>query len=135
MANLMLKERFAQKRGVSVGVFKLTEAEIVAAGNAVVANLPANSLVISSRVVPTVVSGTASSTISVDVGATTIQTNAAVTALTPVTSTTAFYFPTGGKIKVKPGTTAPAAGTLEVLVVVEYIELDKVNGEYTVIDS
>lgn len=133
MANMTQTDRFAQRRGVSVGVYTLKEADILASGNAVVANLPANVLIISSRVIVTTKSSTASSSISIDVGSTAVHANASVAADAVVTSTTAVYAPTGGALKVKPGTTPPAAGDLVATVVIEYIELDKVNGEYTAI--
>lgn len=133
--NMTIKNRNAERRAVSVGVFPVTEADILASGNAVVANLPKNSLVINTRVIVTTASGTASASITVAVGSTNIAANVAVTSAAVVSNTTAQHFPSGGAITIKPGTTAPATGSLVATVVVEYIELDKVNGEYTAITN
>lgn len=125
--------KFSQKRGVSVGVFPLTEAMILSSGGAHVANLPSNILVTRSTVIVKTASGTASSSVSVKVGNTVVHANAAVTAATVVTSNTGHALPAGGAVTVSPGATAPATGALECTLVLEYVELDKTNGELTAV--
>lgn len=129
MADIKRNGLFNQKRSICVGVFKPTEAEILAV--AAVANLPERSIV--TKVFTNVIaaSGTAASNLTVRVGATAIATNVAVATTGLKTTSTVGYFPTGGEITVVAGSTPPAAGDLEVEVIVEYIELDKRTGEYT----
>lgn len=128
MADLKRKDLFNQQRGVSVGVFALTEAEIL--DDAVVATLPERCVVTGVKTLVTTASGTASSQITVKVGATSIATNVAVSTTGLKTTTTPGFFATGGDISVVAGGTAPAAGDLVVEVIVEFIELDRVTGHY-----
>lgn len=128
MTDLTRKDLFNQQRGVSVGVFALTEAEILA--DAVVANLPNRCVVTNVYTNVTTASGTASSNITVKVGATAIATNVAVATTGLKTTATPGYFATGGAISVVAGTTAPATGNLVCEVIVEYVELDRVTGHY-----
>lgn len=129
MTDIKRNGLFNQKRSVSLGVFTPTEAEILAV--AAVANLPARSLVTGVKTIVLTASGTATATITAKVGATAIATNVAVASTGVKVTSTPGYFPTGGEITIVAGGVAPAAGDLEVEVVVEYIELDKVTGEYT----
>lgn len=129
MADLKREELFNQKRSVSVGVFALTEAQIL--DNAIVATLPPRSVVTRVYTNVTTASSTASASITVKVGSTSVATNVGVATTGVKTTSTPGYFATGGDISVVAGATAPAAGDLECEVIVEYTELDKVNGEYT----
>lgn len=129
MADMKREGTFNQKRRVSVGVFALTEADIL--GGAIVATLPARSIVTGVKTLVTTASGTLSSSITVNVGTTSIATGVDVTTTGVKTTATPGYFATGGDISVVAGATAPATGSLECEVVVEYIELDVKSGEYT----
>jgi hypothetical protein len=129
MADLKREGLFNQRRTASVGVYSLTEAQIL--DDALVATLPERVLVTGVKTIVTTASGTASSNITVKVGATAIATNVTVATTGVKTTATPGYFATGGDITVVAGTTAPAAGDLVCEVVVEYVELDAVNGSYT----
>ena len=131
MVDITRNGLYNQKRSVSVGVFDLTEAEILAVAG--VANLPERCVVTDVKAIVKTVSTTGSSSISVLVGAVDIGNDIAVTVagVIPEVTVAPKYFPTGGAITVVGGATPPAAGDLLVEVVVEYIELDKVTGEYT----
>lgn len=129
MADLKRKGLFNQKRSVSVGVYPLTEAEVL--DTAIVAALPVNVIVTNVYTNVKTASGTASSSIVVKVGGTTIANNVAVASTGLKTTTTPGYFATGGDVTVAAGATAPATGTLDVEVIIEYAELSKTLGEYT----
>lgn len=129
MTDIKRNGLFNQKRSVCVGVFKPTEAEILAVAQ--VAVLPERSIV--TKVFTNVItaSSTALSNLTVRVGGTSIATNVAVATAGLKSTSVPGYFPTGGELTVIVGSTPPAAGDLEVEVIVEYIELDKTTGEYT----
>ena len=136
MANITYKNRYAQKRDISVGVYPVVEADILATGGAVVANLPKNILLLRSYMIVETVSTTATSTVAIDVGSTAVTASIAVTAATIVSpAVTARHFPSGGALTIKAGGVPPAAGDFVGTFVVEYIELEKATGEYTVVDN
>lgn len=122
-----------QKRGVCVAVVEgLTEAQILTDG-AIPFVLPDNVLVLSAAVNISTVSATATSTVDILVGATVIANEVAVTVagfVEGIDSVTR-KFSTGGNITIKAGAVTPAAGDLVLDLIVQYIELDKVTGEYT----
>ena len=121
-----------QKRSVSVGVYAPTETAINA--DAIVGTLPERAVITNVRVVVKSPSTTGAARINVRVGTTALASNVPVTATgvqTVAVPASSAYFPTGGDFIVTDGSTAPAAGDLEVDVVVEYIELDLVTGAYT----
>lgn len=130
MADLKRNGLNNQRRSMVAGVFPLTEAEILA--TPIVATLPDRVLVTNVQAIVTTVSTTATATIDVKVGATVVANEIAVTTAGVAGGTLAeSYFATGGDITVVAGAVAPAAGDLVVEVVVEYLELDSVNGSYT----
>lgn len=129
MADIKREGTFNQKREVSVGVYSLTEAQIL--DDALVATLPERVIVTGVKTNVTAASGTTSSNITVKVGSTAIATNVGVATSGLKTTATPGYFETGGDLTVVAGSTAPAAGDLECEVVVEYIELDRTVGSYT----
>jgi hypothetical protein len=68
------------------------------------------------------------------VGATVVANEVAVTAAGMIEGTMVAanqYFATGGVVTVRAGAVTPAAGDFVGELIVEYIELDKTNGEYT----
>jgi len=147
MSDLRRTGLLNQKREGNAGVFPLVEADIIVAAvaanpaiqqiavpanTAIVANLPARSVITGIRTIVTTASTTAGANISMKVGATVIAANVAVATRGVKVSTppASSYFPTGGQIAITPGTVAPAAGNLVCEVVVEFIELDKLEGEY-----
>ena len=118
-----------QKRAVSVGVYPLTEADILA--GALVATLPERVVVTDVKTIVKAASGTSGAQITVKVGTAAIASNVSVATAGVKTTATSGYFETGGDITVVAGATAPATGSLVAEVVVEYIELDTVTGAYT----
>jgi len=120
---------FNQKREPSVAVAAVTEAQILAVAG--VCNLPARSLVTGVKSIVTTASTTAGAQVTIKVGAVAIATNIAVATTGVKVTATPGYFPTGGLVTIVGGTTSPAAGNLVSEYIVEYIELDKVSGEYT----
>ena len=122
-----------QKRGVSVLSVPLVEADILTTGS-IYATLPARSLILSVAIVVTTVSGTASSTLDVTADGTVVANEIAATVAGAIVGTvvsTAAYLATGGDIIVLAGSTTPADGAFLGQLVIEYVELDKTNGEYT----
>lgn len=129
MADLRRKDLFNQKRNDSWAVFKLTEAEIL--DGALVATLPARTVVSYAYAVVTTASGTTGATIDVKVGNTVVTNELAVDALGVAKGTpTTTFFPTGGNVTVVAGSTAPATGSLVVEVMLHYMELDMTDGTY-----
>ena len=122
-----------QKRGVSVLVADLVEADILTTGS-IYATLPPKTVVTGISVIVTTVSGTAGATLDVDYNGSEVGSEIAITTAGTIvdTVTTAnAYSATGGNIVVTAGSTAPATGAFVGKLVVEYIELDKTTGEYT----
>ena len=126
-----------QKRGVCVFTAPLAEADILSTGSSY-GNLPERVVVISAAVLVTTVSATATATVDIKVGSTVVANEVAVTAAGFIAGTMVAanqYFATGGMITVLAGAVTPAAGDLVGELVIEYIELDKVTGEYTQITN
>ncbi len=125
-----------QKRGVSVAVMKgITEAQILTTG-CIPFKLPENSLVTNVIVNVTTVSTTSNAVVKVEYGASgeELAVDIAVTAAGAIVGTIVAgkaYLALGGNITILSDGTAPAAGDLVCDLIVEYIELDKVTGEYT----
>ena len=122
-----------QKRGVSVLVADLAEADILTTGS-IYATLPDNTVIMSVAVLVTTASGTPSSTLDVTYNGTVVANEIDVDDTGMKVGTVvedAAYSATGGDVVVLAGAVTPAAGTLVGKLVVEYIELDKVTGEYT----
>jgi hypothetical protein len=122
-----------QKRSVSVLSVPLVEADILTTGSTY-ANLPARSLITSVIVNVATVSGTASSTIDVTAGGSVVANEVAVTVAGAIVGTVVSgvaYLATGGVIGVLAGAVTPADGAFVGDLIIEYIELDKTNGEYT----
>ena len=133
MADLKRTGTNNQKRSVSVLSVPLLEADILTTGS-IYATLPARSLILSVTVNVATVSGTASSTVDVSAAGTVVANEVAVTVAGVIVGTVvsaAAYLATGGDIVVLAGSTTPADGAFVGDLVVEYIELDKTNGEYT----
>ena len=124
-------EGFNEKKGVSVFVGDIAEADIVA--GTVICNLPKDVYVTKAFIDVTTVSTTASSTVDLKVGATVVANECAATVAgfdegTPVPA----KFVDGGAVTAVVGSTAPAAGDLVCTVYIEYIEFTKRTGELTV---
>ena len=122
-----------QKRSVSVLSVPFVEADILTTGS-IYATLPPRSLILSVSVLVTTVSGTAVSTVDVEANGVVIANEVAVTVAGNIVGTVvsaAAYLATGGDIEVLAGAVTPATGSLVGDLVIEYIELDKTNGEYT----
>lgn len=125
-------EGFNEKKGVSVFVGDVTEADIVA-GTAL-CNLPDNVYVTKAFIDVTTVSTTATSTVDLKVGSTVIANECAATAAGYAAGTNVpKKFATGGAITAVVGAVAPAAGDLVCTVYVEYIEYKKRTGELTAV--
>lgn len=119
-----------QKRTASYMVIPFTEAQILVDGS-IFATFPQRSLIRGITMVTITASGTASSTVQPVANGTNLGSALAVTTAGAATATTSVYLPTGGDLVLKSGATAPATGSLVGEFVVEYVELDKTNGEYT----
>ena len=122
-----------QKRSVSVLSVPLVEADILTTGS-IYATLPARSLILSVSVNVVTVSGTASSTVDVEANGAVVANEVAVTVAGNIVGTVvsaAAYLATGGNIEVLAGAVTPEDGAFVGDLVIEYIELDKTNGEYT----
>jgi len=125
----------SQKRGVSVAVIPFVEADVLLAGSTYV-NFPKRSLI--TRIVSniTTASGTGSATLDVHANGVEIVSEMAVAAANVTDETlvaAAQYMATGGVLLIDAGAVTPADGALIGELIVEYIELDKTNGEYTTI--
>lgn len=121
-----------QKRGVCVVSAPLVEADILTTGS-IYANLPPKSLVVRVGILVTTASGTASSTLDVDYNGSEIGSEIAVSSagwVSDAVTTANAYSASGGDIVVSAGSVTPAAGDFVGRLIVEYIELDKVTGEY-----
>lgn len=123
----------AQKKDVRVAVIPFVEADILVDGSVYV-NLPERTLIQRATINITTVSGTATATLDITANGTVLVNEQAATALGVADCTlvdAARYLATGGELVIKAGAVTPAAGDLVGELVVEYIELDKNNGEYT----
>lgn len=122
-----------QKRGVSVLSAPFVEADILVAGS-IYATLPPRSLIQKVSVLVTTASGTTGGTVDVSANGTVVANEIDVDDTGAKVGTVvedAAYLATGGDIVVLAGSTTPADGALVGDLVIEYIELDKTNGEYT----
>lgn len=125
-----------QKRGVCIAVIPFVEADVTAntADGSVMVNLPPRVFItrVSSNV--TAASATASATIDVLANGV-VLVNELPVAIADIADETlvaaARYLATGGEVVIKSGAVAPATGSLVGELYIEYIELDKKNGEYT----
>ena len=131
MVDITRNSLYNQKRESVAIVADVSEAEILAVAGVV--NLPKRCLVTDVYAIVKTASTTAGSQVSLRVGATAIATDLPVSAVGVQREATVApqYFATGGLVEIIGGTTPPAAGDLVSEYVVEYIELDKVTGEYT----
>lgn len=131
MADLTLTAKNNQKKKSSV--FASAAFSTGATMDDTLFNLPLASLVTAAYVVVTTASGTATDTVDIKVGSTVIA-NEVVVGATGVAQDASFapvYFATGGSVSVVAGADAPDdAGVIKL--VVEYIETETTNGEYTV---
>ena len=132
--NLTREYDVSQKKGVCVMVIPFKESEILVDGS-VYGVLPERSLVmaVTSRV--STASSTANATLDVVADGTVLvdEMDVATANITDETLVAAArYLPTGGEVVLRAGATTPAAGDLVGELVIEYIELDKNTGEYTV---
>lgn len=93
--------------------------------------LPANSLVTEVYAIVETGSGTATDTVDVKVGSTVVANEVVVGVVGVATGTVAkTFFPTGGIVTVVAGADAPGT-TGKIRVVVEYVEVELTNGQYT----
>jgi len=126
--------QLAQKKGVCVAVIPFVEADILVDGSVYV-DMPKRTLILTVTSNITTESGTASSTLDVLANGV-VLVNELPVAIADIADETlvaaARYLETGGELVIKAGATTPAAGDLVGELIVEYIELDKNTGEYTV---
>lgn len=124
--NLKRNSKFNQKRDVSIGVFDLGYADITGDGS-IVATLAANSVI--TKVVVLVTSTVnAGAKFTMNAGTTAIVTNGALDANN--SSTVALVdLDIAKDIVIKAGSTAPTQGSVKIIV--EYVEYNMTNGEYT----
>ena len=93
--------------------------------------LPVNSLVTEVYAIVETGSGTATDTVDVKVGSTVVANEVVVGVVGVATGTVAkTFFPTGGIVTVVAGADAPGA-TGKIRIVVEYVEVELTNGQYT----
>lgn len=122
-----------QKRGVCVAKASFVEADILLLGSELFV-LPDNCIITKVLLDITTVSGTATATVDVVANGAVVVNEAAVTAAAVVDATlvnTATKLLTGGTVVLLAGAVTPADGALIGNILIEYIELDKVTGEYT----
>ena len=132
-ANKTRDGKVMQKRGVSVLVIPFVEADILVDGS-VYANLPPRTMIMRILSNVTTASGTANATVDALFNGTVVSNEIPVAAANVTQETMAVagqYSATGGEFVIKAGAVTPADGALVGELVVEYIELDKTNGEYT----
>lgn len=124
-------EGFNEKKGVSVFVGDIVEADIVA--GTTLFNLPEDSYVTKAFIDVTTVSTTATATVDVKVGSTVVANECAATAAGYAAGTQVpAKFTEGGAVTAVVGAVAPAAGDLVCTLYVEYTEYAKNIGELTV---
>ena len=93
--------------------------------------LPVNSLVTEVYAIVETGSGTATDTVDVKVGSTVVANEVVVGVVGVATGTVAkTFFPTGGVVTVVAGADAPGT-TGKIRIVVEYVEVERTNGQYT----
>jgi len=146
MSDLLRTGLNNQKREVNVAVSQVLAADIatamipanpatgqlaVAANTALVGILPERVIVTNVHVNTLVASAGAAETVDVLVNGVVVANENVVGVLgigTPAIARS--YFATGGQITVVPGAVPPVGTTMSIEVVVEYIELDTVEGSY-----
>ena len=129
MADLTFNDKNNQKKKISA--FASGTIATSATMNDTLFTLPANSLVTAVYAIVTTASGTATDTVDVKVGSTVVANEVVVGVLGVASGTVAkTFFPTGGVVTVVAGADAPdAAGRIRI--VVEYIEVELTDGQYT----
>lgn len=124
--NLKRNSKFNQKREVSVGVFDLGFADLTGDGSTV-ATLAAGSVITKVTVLQTSAAN-AGAKFTLSAGTTAIVTNGALDSNNSATVVLS-NLDIAKDITIKAGTTAPTQGSAKFIV--EYIEYNMTNGEYT----
>lgn len=129
MADLTYSNKNNQKKKISA--FASGTIATSATMNDTLFTLPVNSLVTAVYAIVTTASGAATDTVDVKVGTTVVANEVVVGVLGVASGTVAkTFFPTGGVVTVVAGADAPdAAGRIRI--VVEYIEVELTDGQYT----
>lgn len=129
MADLTFVGKNNQKKTKSL--FASAEITTAVAMNETLFTLPPQSVVTNAYAIVTTVSGTATDTVDIKVGATVVANEVVVGVLGIQAGTLAkAYFPTGGQVTVAAGADAPGI-TGKIRIVVEYDEIEITNGQYT----
>lgn len=129
MADLTFENKNNQKKTRSA--FASGVITTAAAMNETLFTLPVNSLVTEVYAIVETGSGTATDTVDVKVGSTVVANEVVVGVVGVATGTVAkTFFPTGGIVTVVAGADAPGA-TGKIRIVVEYVEVELTNGQYT----
>ena len=129
MADLTFENKNNQKKTSSV--FASGVITTAAAMSEVLFTLPVNSLVTEVYAIVETGSGTATDTVDVKVGSTVVANEVVVGVVGVATGTVAkTFFPTGGTVTVVAGADAPGT-TGKIRIVVEYVEVELTNGQYT----
>lgn len=129
MADLTFVGKNNQKKTKSL--FASAEITTAVALNETLFTLPAQSVVTNAYAIVTTVSGTATDTVDIKVGATVVANEVVVGVLGIQGGTLAkTYFPTGGQVTVVAGADVPGI-TGKIRIVVEYDEIEVATGKYT----
>ena len=129
MADLTFVGKNNQKKTKSL--FASAEITTAVAMNETLFTLPPQSVVTNAYAIVTTVSGTATDTVDIKVGATVVANEVVVGVLGIQPGTLAMtYFPTGGQVTVVAGADAPGT-TGKIRIVIEYDEIEVANGKYT----
>lgn len=129
MADLTFKNKNNQKKTRSA--FASGVITTAAAMSETLFTLPVNSLVTEVYAIVETGSGTATDTVDVKVGSTVVANEVVVGVVGVATGTVAkAFFPTGGIVTVVAGADAPGT-TGKIRIVVEYVEVELTNGQYT----
>jgi len=128
--NVILDGRNNMKRDDAICVSEV----YATVGDFIIANIPEETVVLKSRLNVLKADTDSSANMDIVVNGVTVNSDIDVTKVGVNTGTeTLGYFKTGGKIEVKTGSAAGAGDGLQQLIL-EYVELNKVNGEYTTVD-
>ena len=129
MADLTFENKNNQKKTRSA--FASGVITTAAAMSETLFTLPVNSLVTEVYAIVETGSGTATDTVDVKVGSTVVANEVVVGVVGVATGTVAkTFFPTGGVVTVVAGADAPGT-TGKIRIVVEYVEVELTNGQYT----
>lgn len=129
MADLTFNDKNNQKKTRSA--FASGVITTAAAMSETLFTLPVNSLVTEVYAIVETGSGTATDTVDVKVGSTVVANEVVVGVVGVATGTVAkTFFPTGGIVTVVAGADAPGT-TGKIRIVVEYVEVELTNGQYT----